>query len=286
MSTIDLSLFSKKRKFNMDSQYALQNEETAGNQNEAGSLLTEGCGSESSLSSEDEERKSTKKMKSPKKMKSSPSPSCIDSFLDNLKEPTSLPDPAIDVSPNVFLLDLLEALYGSKFEVKPAFQLNKYFTEITEERMAAYDVAAVTATRTNNLADLKQLYTDGKRMDCCNRFGESLLHMACRRGFVDIGIFLLSDADLTVRITDDCGRNPFHDICWNPKIEVKLALEILTRDPTLLLIGDKRGHTPFDYARRQDWRTWRDILLDNHHLLEPLRRPENRAIFESTKDGQ
>lgn len=200
-------------------------------------------------------------------------------ICENLKDRV-LPDVKADVNPKKFLSDLVEALHGYKPKVKPALQLKKYFHEITEERIASYDVAAVTATRTNNLEDVKKLYEEGKRMDCCNRFGESLLHMVCRRGFLDIGIFLLNDANLSVRIMDDCGRNPFHDICWNPTIEVNLATEVLKKDPTLLLLGDKRGHTPFDYARRQDWRVWRDLLIKNYQYLEPLGKPEVRAIFE------
>lgn len=266
----------------MENENGCQIKQVTESEDEASSLITEGYVSENSL---DLLKKSG--MGSAKRAKSSHLPSFEDNNIrEELKEPTPLPDPELDVSPNTYLLDLVEALYGCKLEVKPALKLNEFFTEITEERMAAYDVAAVTATRTNNLTDLKHLYNEGKRMDCCNRFGESLLHMACRRGFIDIGIFLLKDAELTVRITDDCGRNPFHDICWNPKIEVKLALEVLKRDPTLLLIGDKRGHTPFDYARRQDWRVWRDILLENRELLEPLQRAESRAIFKPSTSEQ
>jgi hypothetical protein len=180
------------------------------------------------------------------------------------------PDPKIDTKPIVFLQELTEAMTGFRPEVKSALKMDGYFPKVTEEQIAAYDMKVTTAARNNDLPLLKELYREGRSMDCCNRFGESLLHMACRRGFVGLGEFLLNDVKLSVRICDDLGRNPFHDICWNPTIEVDLAVLLLKRDPSLLFIGDKRGHTPFDYARPQDWPKWRAFLYEHRELLQPI----------------
>jgi hypothetical protein len=199
-------------------------------------------------------------------------------------ESKPLPDPKEDVKPTVFLQDLVESMYGFRPVVKPALKLEGYFPEVSEEQVAAYNIAVLTAARNNDLEALKELYEGGQRMDCCNRFGESLLHLACRRGFTEIGDFLLLEAKLNVRISDDCGRNPFHDICWNPKVHMKLAELVMERDPTLFLIGDKRGHTPFDYSRPEDWQTWRDFLLERRKLLEPLQEISARKVFGTAED--
>jgi Ankyrin repeats (many copies) len=199
-------------------------------------------------------------------------------------ESRPLPDPKDDIDPTVFLQDLVYAMYGFRPEVKPALKLEGYFPVISEDQIAAYDMKVLTAARDNDLKSLKLLYEAGQTMDCCNRFGESLLHLACRRGFTEVGNFLLMEAKLGVRISDDCGRNPFHDICWNPKVEVELAELILERDPTLLLIGDKRGHTPFDYARPEDWRTWREFLFERRILLNPLQGESAREVFCTTEE--
>ena len=53
-------------------------------------------------------------------------------------------------------------------------------------------------------------------MDACNRFGESVLHMACRRGSADMVSFFMADCALPVNISDDFGRTPLHDACWTP----------------------------------------------------------------------
>ena len=199
-------------------------------------------------------------------------------------ESKPLPDPKEDVKPTVFLQDLVESLYGYRPEVKTASTLKGYFPEVSEDQIAAYDMNVLNAARDDDLQRLKGLYESGQTMDCCNRFGESLLHLVCRRGFEDVALFLLVDVELKVRICDDCGRNPFHDICWNPTAQIEIAKLLLERDPTLLLIGDKRGHTPFDYARPEDWQTWRDFLFEHRSYLEPLQEESTRLVFSVTKE--
>jgi hypothetical protein len=227
-------------------------------------------------------RKAADSSKKVKQIPSYPSEDIRESLFREFNTPCSpLPDfKKEDVNPVAYLQDLVHALYGYKPIIKSAFEIDGYFSPITEEQIVAYDLTVVTAARNNDLETLQQLYKDGQQMDCCNRFGESLLHMACRRGFTELGTFLLEEAKLKVRIMDDCGRNPFHDICWNPRVLMDLAEEILKRDPTLLLIGDKRGHTPFDYARPQDWKVWREFLFNKRDLLQPLGGEDVRNIFE------
>lgn len=217
-----------------------------------------------------------------KKTKRSNSDASVD-MRKVLNESKPLPDPKNDVKPMVFMQDLVEAMYGFRPAVKRGLKLDGYCPEIAEEQIAAYDMEVTTAARNNDLEALKALHEGGKSMDCCNRFGESLLHMACRRGFVDLGKFLLQEANLKVRISDDCGRNPFHDIFWSPTVQMELAKLILERDPTLLLVGDKRGHTPFDYARPHDYLTWREFIFDNRELLEPLKGEAARKLFCNDK---
>lgn len=198
-------------------------------------------------------------------------------------ESLPLPNYEEDMKPTAFLQDLVESLYGYRPEVKTASTLPGYFPDVTEDQIAAYDMHVLNAARDDDLQRLKSLYESGQTMDCCNRFGESLLHLVCRRGFKDVAVFLLVDVKLDVRISDDCGRNPFHDICWNPEVQIDIAKLLLERDPTLLLIGDKRGHTPFDYARPEDWQTWRKFLFEHRRFLEPLQEESTRQVFGSTK---
>ena len=105
-------------------------------------------------------------------------------------------------------------------------------------------------------------------LDCCNRFGEGLLNMACRRGFTDTVKYLLSpDIQLNVRVRDDGGRTPLHDACWYPEPQLEVCSLILQQDPSLFLVADKRGYTPFQYARKSDWHVWRQFLYSNYQAL-------------------
>jgi hypothetical protein len=97
---------------------------------------------------------------------------------------TTLPDPKVDCNPDDYLRQLVHSLYNIEPKVKKAIDLGDYFPEITDEQVAAYDILVVSACRENDVDRLKALHAEKcMSVSCCNRFGESLLHMACRRGF-------------------------------------------------------------------------------------------------------
>jgi hypothetical protein len=193
----------------------------------------------------------------------------------------SLPDPTKDADPLVFLKQMVEAICGYSPTIKRALELKNFFPEVSEEQIAAYDLEMLTACRENDVSKVKELYNngEGKSVDCYNRFGEGLLHLACRRGFVELGIFLMEEAQLPVRIREDCGRTPLHDVMWNPKPQLELAKALITRDPALLLVSDKRGHTPFEYTRPEHWSIWRQFLFDNRADLKSLGNTDAKALF-------
>lgn len=181
-----------------------------------------------------------------------------------------LPDPSVVMSPDEYLLKLVKAMYGLDLEVKAALSMKAFFCDVTDEQVAAYNMKVVGAVRNNDVNALKQLHEEGQALNCFNRFGESLLNMSCRRGFADIVSYLLQQPDIDVRIRDDSGRTPLHDACWNPKPQLEICKGLIERDPALLLIADKRGHTAFQYARREDWGTWCKFLHENRQSLKPL----------------
>ena len=135
------------------------------------------------------------------------------------------------------------------------------FQKPPEEDVAAYDLETVKAIRANNLDQLRKLWCSGKSMDACNQFGESVLHMACRRGYAKIVEFLLCEVKVRSDRCDDFGRNPFHDALWTstPNFEV-VDLLIDCADPALLLSEDVRGNHPFAYARSDHSEKWIEFL--------------------------
>lgn len=195
--------------------------------------------------------------------------------------PTPLPDPEEDQSPDEFLIKLVKAQYGLDLEAKPALSLQGFFLEVSEAQMACYNTEVVSTVRNNDLDRLKQLHVQGQQMDCFNRFGESLLNIACRRGFEDIVAYLLEQESVSVRHCDDCGRTPLHDACWHPTPQLTICKWIMERDPVLFFTTDRRGCTAFQYARPEHWPIWRKFLMDNRKSLEGLTNPGIRSRLEN-----
>jgi ankyrin repeat protein len=148
-----------------------------------------------------------------------------------------------------------------------------------------YDMDTVKAIRANDVVRLRALLSEGKCFDACNRNGETLLHLACRRGDVKTVEFLLEEACVQADVFDDMGRSIVHDVCWRPKPDMELMSKLIrTLSPYTLIAQDRRGHTPFDYARRADWSKWMDFLQDNKGLLE--RRVAIVSAFRRTATAQ
>lgn len=196
---------------------------------------------------------------------------------------SQLPQPQADssVDPDKYLVQLTKALTGVEVKVQNALDLQDFFPTITDEQMARYKIEIVTACRENKLAELRA-FADAQGsdcLDCFNRFGEGLLNMACRRGFTEVARYLLEEIQLTPRIRDDYGRTPMHDACWNPEPQLDICKWIMAKDPSLFLVADKRGYTPFQYARQSDWHIWRQFLFDQREYLTALAQPELAQRF-------
>lgn len=112
---------------------------------------------------------------------------------------------------------------------------------------------------------------------CSNRFGESLMHLACRRGRTEMVRFLVeelpgSSPSQMLSIKDDCLKTPLHDACWTPSPNFELVEFILQHAPEQVVMQDIRGNTPFDYVRKEDYQVWLRFLWERRSLLGPARR--------------
>ena len=144
----------------------------------------------------------------------------------------------------------------------PASSVKEFFKEPTEHDFSSYQDDIISAFRERDITKLKQIKEEGRSLQCCNRFGESLIHMACRRGFDDIVSFLL-DEGVSLRVKDDFGRTPLVDAFWTAQPNQELVKLMILCEPSLLFISDKRGHTPLDYTRKNDWEAWVEFLSKN-----------------------
>jgi len=191
---------------------------------------------------------------------------------------SNLSDPARQISENVDNpVDFLQALFSLDASTKTWMlqqqQKNEEyaFSKPSPEVLNNFDLEIVKAVREGSLPRVRQMLQEGRTFDACNRFGESLIHMACRRGDTELVAFLLDEAGVQVDVCDDFGRRPLHDALWTSKPSLELVALLLARiPPSMLLAQDVRGHTPFHYARKAHWSIWVAFLRE--HATSLLRR--------------
>jgi ankyrin repeat protein len=148
-------------------------------------------------------------------------------------------------------------------------QVHSWPSTVDPDDYEPYDMETVQAIRNKDVSKLRELLEEGKCFDACNRNGETLLHLACRRGNLTTVNFLLEEACVQADVCDDMGRTVMHDACWRvtPNLALMLTL-IRALSPDTLIAQDRRGHTPFDYVRREHWGVWMKFLRDNKDLID------------------
>jgi hypothetical protein len=144
--------------------------------------------------------------------------------------------------------------------------------------MDEYDFETIRAIRSSDVATMRSLLSEGKSFDACNRNGETFLHLACRRSNLETINFLIDEARVRVDVRDLMGRTVLHDVCWRPTPSLEiLATVIRAVNPELLLVEDSRGHSCFDYCRKEHWEQWVQFLDDSADMLR--RRSELAAMI-------
>eukprot|EP01040_Poterioochromonas_malhamensis_P003977 gene3977-4254_t len=144
----------------------------------------------------------------------------------------------------------------------------------TIKQLQDYDNEIVWAVRNSDLPKVKELQQSGKCMSACNRFSESIVHMACRRSEKEVVQFLInSGAD--VSIVDDFGRTPLHDACWRPEPRFDIVTMILDVNCGLLRLADLRGSTPLNYVREEHWVQWCAYLFNQLEKYWPRNLQES-----------
>lgn len=162
-----------------------------------------------------------------------------------------------EVSPQDYLHRILVER-GYEAELLPATH-QPFFQPPQGKQIEDYDMTLVGAIKRGDLDVVRQLATTGRRMDACNKHGESIVHISCRRGNVDILRFLLENG-ARVDICDDLGRTPLHDACWAKDPVFDCVVAILERDLRLLRVADCRGASPLAYIKRDHWAAWRQFF--------------------------
>jgi len=166
--------------------------------------------------------------------------------------------------------DYVKAAFKANGASISEIQASAKFSEVTQARIDAYTPEYLNAVRQQDLEMLRKMKEEGRLVNSCNKFGESLLHLACRRSFTNVTQLLLDDANIDIDVRDDYHRTPLHDACWTCDPNLELVDLLIRKAPAHLVMEDVRGFTPFDYVRQDDWGKWLRFLWERKHLLKPL----------------
>jgi Ankyrin repeat len=164
----------------------------------------------------------------------------------------------------------------------------QWFLKVSDEMISAYTAEKILLVRDNNICELRKLFYQGESMQCCNRWGESLIHMVCRLGRVEMLKFLVLECQVSLRVRDDIGRTPVHDAFWSDLPNEELLDFLLAHVPDLLLVSDRRGHLPFHYAHREHWEDWVQFFCARTERFNIAYRAEGshfQPLAQSDCDG-
>ena len=160
--------------------------------------------------------------------------------------------------------------------------LTEYKSQVLEEQTKGYTNDLLKAVRESDLAKLEEIFEEGTHRNACNVFGESIVHMAARRGDAPLMEFLLSHG-ASLCASDDFGRTALHDAFWTADVNPRVVEVILNHDLTLLRVADIRGFTPLQYARRETWTDWCRFFDERKEIywkkLEADWKPEETDDF-------
>lgn len=169
------------------------------------------------------------------------------------KSQTSPNSVTAPTSPTIFLNSLIKSRgYSTQFYCSVE---GGYYCKPSAFQKASYGIKLVEAVRNSDEKLLMNLLKCGISSNPCNSFGESILHMVCRRGDYKL-LKILIENGCSLQVSDDFGRTPLHDACWTASPCFKSIAMILDKDIRLLHVVDCRGAPPLQYVKRDNWAIW------------------------------
>jgi hypothetical protein len=175
------------------------------------------------------------------------------------------------IAPDVFLGKLLSSR-GYSCATKSALAVHGPRRIPCTKQIEDYDNGLIASVRNSDYNRLVDFYNEGRHMTSCNKFSESIIHMACRRSHYNIVQFLLLHGG-DFSIVDDYGRTPLHDACWRTEPAFDIVTLLLDSDNNAerLLYMDARGSVPLQYVRQDHWMQWCVYLYHQKEKYWPIR---------------
>jgi ankyrin repeat protein len=93
------------------------------------------------------------------------------------------------------------------------------------------------------------------------------VHAAARRGHVHILRYLVEWGRVNMTVCCQQGRTPLHDATWSAQPNFDVIRFLLEHNPEFLLLSDKRGFAPLDYAPKSSYGQWEAFLNQHRDYL-------------------
>mmetsp|Transcript_2087 Transcript_2087/g.5108 ORF Transcript_2087/g.5108 Transcript_2087/m.5108 type:complete len:479 (+) Transcript_2087:384-1820(+) len=201
---------------------------------------------------------------------------------------------AAEGSPQHFLNQFLQQQGYTDRHLPPlttTLQVPEYATAPTRQQLSSFGsytqqvVRQSESTNDNDVTALRDLLHCGLSPNACNKFGESILHLACRHGNVPALRLLLQEYGADGQVADDYGRTLLHDACWcagaTPGLFDVVHLLLTTVDAQMLFCKDERGFFPLDYVPKRNYEVWNEWLEEHLGEIFPTISPEQDDSLSS-----
>jgi Ankyrin repeats (3 copies) len=165
-----------------------------------------------------------------------------------------------------------------------------YHNYPTKLQNASYDVHLINLVKKQHPDDthkFHEIIQSGISPNPCNTYGESLVHMVCRRGNSHL-LQIMLESGCSVQVSDDYGRTPLHDACWAAEPAFETVTLLLDHDTTLIQMLDCRGNLPLSYIRKDHWSQWIDFLHQKKDIYWPsfLTNDDDDNVENTSDDRQ
>jgi hypothetical protein len=176
----------------------------------------------------------------------------------NSRDPFILQPLMALVTPQEFLNT---ALKGRGYSTERYTTIHSGYSNMpTKLQLVSYDVHILKMIiRDKDEHRVREILTCGISPNACNKYGESLLHKACKTGQDKIlQVFLDCGAD--IQVSDCAGRTPMHDACHGSKPSFKTFELLLKQDPNLIRMMDGSRALPLELVRKEQYGAWNAFL--------------------------
>jgi hypothetical protein len=178
------------------------------------------------------------------------------------------PQPEAGLSPQVHLDSLLRSRGYSSKSYKTI--QSAYYNTPTALQQASYHTYLLDLVRAKDIKTFESLLSSGISPNPCNIFGESLVHMLCRRGDAAL-LSVLVKHHGSFQVADDQGRTPLHDACWTATMQPAVVDLILQQDVRLFHMMDSRGALPLSYVCKEQESAWIQYIESRKDVYWPMR---------------